>query len=113
VLEPDSKSDNYGVAHQAWPFMQIGERLCRCINSAQSRNLRHALTLSASELAAKHCLSVSQPDHKTGSAPARMSLQGLLSPLLTVMLPRLVLLLPRGGKPTRRSPRPIARRTGI
>jgi hypothetical protein len=35
------------------PFHAIGQRLCRRINSAQSRNLRHAVTPSASELAAK------------------------------------------------------------
>src|SRR6516162_2654639 len=47
-----------GVAHQAWSFHADWVRDCAAdINSAQSRNLRHAVTLSASELAAKHCLS--------------------------------------------------------
>jgi hypothetical protein len=33
-----------GVAHQACSIHAIGQRLCRCTNSAQSRNLRHAVT---------------------------------------------------------------------
>jgi hypothetical protein len=56
-LEPDSISDNYGGSPCACSIHAIGERLCRCFNSAQSRNLRHAVTPSASKLAAKHCLS--------------------------------------------------------
>ena len=47
---------------------RLGERLCRCINSAQSRNLRHALTPSASELAAKHCPSGSPRRMSRGNA---------------------------------------------
>src|SRR6516225_4708878 len=47
------------------PFHAIGQRLCRCFNSAQSRNLRHVLTPSASELAAKHWLCA-----HTASCPA-------------------------------------------
>jgi hypothetical protein len=44
-LEAQSKSDNYGGSPSSMLLScRLGERLCRCFNSAQSRNLRHALT---------------------------------------------------------------------
>ena len=60
------------------PFHAIGQRLCRCFNSAQCRNLRHALTPNARQPRAQPEAQRRQQHLRASVEPKRMT---IISPI--------------------------------